>query len=205
MARRGHRPGVRAGAGAIDRVQPPGAPMGLRAGDLIVSGAARRITFDSGERASPGWPSGHFLAWRRRPARALTAFSPFERWRGQQILGARLGANGRSIQATPSYRKPSSMQFNALSSDIRRHPAMAQRCLLSSGSRVRILPGARPCSGAAELAEETLALVLQVASTESPTNGPTPGSPGRSPGPQATFWPDAPSGRPTSNLEPRSA
>lgn len=69
-------------------------------------------------------------------------FCSFERRRGQQILGAKLEANSHSPQATPSHRQPSSMQFNGPLDDTRQRSATVRWCLLSSGSRVRILPGA---------------------------------------------------------------
>ena len=52
------------------------------------------------------------------------------------------GANRDSIRATQSHSQPSSTQLNALPGDTRRRAAIVRRCLLSSGSRVRILPGA---------------------------------------------------------------
>ena len=54
-------------------------------------------------------------------------------------LGAKLGANGRSLHATPGHDQLASVQLDSSLSDTRRHPAMVRRCLLSSGSRVRIL------------------------------------------------------------------
>ena len=60
----------------------------------------------------------------------------------QADLGAKLGANSRSLQATPGHHQLLSTQLNDLTSDIGRHAATVRRCLLSSGSRVRILPGA---------------------------------------------------------------
>src|ERR1700722_11359812 len=53
------------------------------------------------------------------------------------------GANRDSIRATQSHSQPSSTQLNALPGDTRRRAAIVRRCLLSSGSRVRILPGAQ--------------------------------------------------------------
>ena len=61
---------------------------------------------------------------------------------GVEDLGARLGANDRSLQATPGNNQLALVQLDGSSSDIRRRTAMLRRCLLSSGSRVRILPGA---------------------------------------------------------------
>jgi hypothetical protein len=57
-------------------------------------------------------------------------------------LGAKLGASSGSPQATPAHAQLPSLQLNRLFSDVRQRRAMPQRCLLSSGSRVRILPGA---------------------------------------------------------------
>ena len=57
-------------------------------------------------------------------------------------LGARLGANDRSLQATPGHNQLASVQLDGSLSDTRRHTASLRPCLISSGSRVRILPGA---------------------------------------------------------------
>jgi hypothetical protein len=52
------------------------------------------------------------------------------------------GANGGRYRATQSDELRQSVQLNALQSDARRRTTTLLRCLLSSGSRVRILPGA---------------------------------------------------------------
>jgi hypothetical protein len=53
-----------------------------------------------------------------------------------------MGANGHSSRATPGHSQRLSMQLIGPLSDTRQHAATLRRCLLSSGSRVRILPGA---------------------------------------------------------------
>jgi hypothetical protein len=50
-----------------------------------------------------------------------------------------VGANGISLQATPGHHQLTFVQLDDSSSDTGRHTAMLRRCLLSSGSRVRIL------------------------------------------------------------------
>ena len=57
-------------------------------------------------------------------------------------LGARLGANSHSLQAIPGHCQLLSTQLSGLVGEFRRHAATVRWCLLSSGSRVRILPGA---------------------------------------------------------------
>src|SRR3984893_2828837 len=57
-------------------------------------------------------------------------------------LGAKLGANEHSPQATSGHSQPPPVQVNGLLGDARQYAAMVRWCLLSSGSRVRILPGA---------------------------------------------------------------
>ena len=69
-------------------------------------------------------------------------FRSFEHERSREDLGAKLGANGRSLQATPGHNQLTSVQLDGSVSYTRQHTAMLRRCLLSSGSRVRILPGA---------------------------------------------------------------
>jgi hypothetical protein len=59
-----------------------------------------------------------------------------------RFRGAKWGATADSFQATLSHRQPSSTQLNPTSGHARPLPAIHRRCLLSSGSRVRILPGA---------------------------------------------------------------
>ena len=56
--------------------------------------------------------------------------------------GAIPGAIGGRCRATQGDAPRQSVQLNALQSDARRRTATHRRCLLSSGSRVRILPGA---------------------------------------------------------------
>jgi hypothetical protein len=53
-----------------------------------------------------------------------------------------MGANDRSLQATPGHNHPASVHLDGSLSDTGRRAATSRRCLLSSGSRVRILPGA---------------------------------------------------------------
>jgi hypothetical protein len=77
------------------------------------------------------------------PGRAQpTRIRSFEHKRGRKDLGAKLGANDRSLQATSGHNQITSVQLDDSLSDTRRHTATLRRCLLSSGSRVRILPGA---------------------------------------------------------------
>jgi hypothetical protein len=70
----------------------------------------------------------------------LTHFRLFEHKRGWQALEAKLGANRRSLQATPGHSQLTSVQLDSSLSDTRRHTAMLRRCLLNSGSRARTLP-----------------------------------------------------------------
>ena len=56
--------------------------------------------------------------------------------------GAKQGAIADSVQATLSHFQPPSTQLNPTSGNVRTPPGTRRRCLLSSGSRVRILPGA---------------------------------------------------------------
>jgi hypothetical protein len=58
------------------------------------------------------------------------------------IRGAKWGATADSFQATLSHCQPPSMQLDPTSGDVRPPPGTHRRCLLSSRSRVRILPGA---------------------------------------------------------------
>ena len=58
------------------------------------------------------------------------------------VRGAKWGATADSFQATLSHCQPPSMQLDPTSGDVRPPPGTHRRCLLSSGSRVRILPGA---------------------------------------------------------------
>jgi hypothetical protein len=53
-----------------------------------------------------------------------------------------MGANGHRFQAMLGHNQLASAQLDGSLSDTRQHAAMVERCLLSSGSRVRILPGA---------------------------------------------------------------
>ena len=66
---------------------------------------------------------------------------------GGRSQGAIPGATGGRYQATQGDAPRQSVQLNGLQSDARRRTATHRRCLLSSGSRVRILPGA-PLPGA---------------------------------------------------------
>jgi hypothetical protein len=56
--------------------------------------------------------------------------------------GAIRGATADNLRAMLSHRQPLSSQLDTMSGDIRPPPGTHRRCLLSSGSRVRILPGA---------------------------------------------------------------
>ena len=56
--------------------------------------------------------------------------------------GATRGATADNFRATLSHCQPLSSQLDSMSGDPRTPPATHRRCLLSSGSRVRILPGA---------------------------------------------------------------
>jgi hypothetical protein len=56
--------------------------------------------------------------------------------------GATWGAAAETFRATPSHSQPLSPQLDITSGYVRHHQATQQMCLLSSGSRVRILPGA---------------------------------------------------------------
>jgi hypothetical protein len=73
-------------------------------------------------------------------------FRSFEHRRSRQDLGAKLGANDRRRQATPGHNQLTSAQLEGSLGDTGRHAAMVRRCLLSSGSRVRIPPGALICA-----------------------------------------------------------
>jgi hypothetical protein len=61
---------------------------------------------------------------------------------GGRSQGAIPGAIGGRYRATQGDAPRQSVQLNGLQSDARRRTATHRRCLLSSGSRVRILPGA---------------------------------------------------------------
>jgi hypothetical protein len=61
------------------------------------------------------------------------------------IQGAKWGATADSLQATPGHCQPPSTQLDPMSGDARTPPDTDRRYLLSSGSRVRILPGALTC------------------------------------------------------------
>jgi hypothetical protein len=56
--------------------------------------------------------------------------------------GAKWGATTGSFQATPGHCQPPSTQLDPTSGYVRTPPGTHRRCLLSSGSLVRILPGA---------------------------------------------------------------
>jgi hypothetical protein len=77
--------------------------------------------------------------------RAREAFSRVRATRpglGGRSQGAIPGATGGRYRATQGDAPRQSIQLNGLQSDARRRTATHRRCLLSSGSRVRILPGA---------------------------------------------------------------
>src|SRR5580692_2187991 len=76
-------------------------------------------------------------------ARIRCYFQSFEQRRFQRDLGAKVGANSPRPQATPGHRQRSLMQLIGALSDTRQRAAMLRRCLLSSESRTRILPGAQ--------------------------------------------------------------
>jgi hypothetical protein len=86
--------------------------------------------------------------WPCRPASpglacgAADAFPLFRTRAGRQDLGAKLGANDRNLRATAGHNQLTSEQLDGSLNDTARHTAMLRRCLLSSGSRVRVLPGA---------------------------------------------------------------
>ena len=65
--------------------------------------------------------------------------------RRRPLGGAKWGATAGSFQATPGHGQPPSTQLDPTSSYVRPPPGTHRRCLLSSGSRVRILPGALTC------------------------------------------------------------
>jgi len=64
-------------------------------------------------------------------------------WTFAGLRGANWGANGDRHRATPGHVQPVSVQLNSLSGHTQRLLTTVQVCLLSSGSRVRILPGAQ--------------------------------------------------------------
>jgi hypothetical protein len=91
---------------------------------------------------------------RQRPRRSLRLPQPirfmidiiFDHSNGLNaswIRRAKWGATADSFQATLSHCQPPSMQLDPTSGDLRPPPSTHRRCLLSSGSRVRILPGAQ--------------------------------------------------------------
>jgi hypothetical protein len=57
-------------------------------------------------------------------------------------MGAKLGANIHRVPAASGHYQPLITQLSRFHSHTERYSASAQMCLLSSGSRVRILPGA---------------------------------------------------------------
>ena len=74
--------------------------------------------------------------------RAKAAFVRSNISNGNEISGAKRGAIRGRRRATQGDAPGRSIQLDAAQSDTRRHPATVRRCLLSSGSRVRMLPGA---------------------------------------------------------------
>ena len=62
-----------------------------------------------------------------------------------KLQGATWGATADNFQAMLSHCQPLSSQLDTTSGDARTPPATHRWCLLSSGSRVRILPGALTC------------------------------------------------------------
>jgi hypothetical protein len=69
-------------------------------------------------------------------------FRLFEQEWSREEQVAKLGANGHSLQATPGHNQLASVQLDSSLGDTRRPAATLERCLLSRGSRVRILTGA---------------------------------------------------------------
>jgi hypothetical protein len=126
----------------------PDTPLAQDAKDMIVgqfddaedrfagdSGLARRHKAQCAERDDDGNDTTDTVSLIRTPRRVV-------------VLGAKLGASGQTFLATSGHNQPPSTQFNRFISIFRRHTAIVRPCLLSSGSRVRILPGApdrRPC------------------------------------------------------------
>ena len=99
----------------------------------------------SGDRASLAAPDLTSGVRRRRKSLIGTvrAFRTPDR---STAWGAKRGANSHSRQATPGHYQPLSVQLKDLPSHTRRHSATPRRWLLSSGSRVRVLPRALPPS-----------------------------------------------------------
>jgi hypothetical protein len=141
-----HRPGVRLRrASASVRFMPSkiheattshaGRPRGSRShrGSLSSNGSRR-----------PVGPSRD--GSRRRPLSAIALWMLFSFTRTlakvTRSRGAKRGATADRFQATPGHCQPPSTQLNPTSGDVRPPPGTHRRCLLSSGSRVRILPGA---------------------------------------------------------------
>jgi hypothetical protein len=102
-----------------------------------------------GPETQPLWPGAcsatHQLISAPRLASALSASleppSIFERSK-HAPLGANMGANGHHFQATSSHSHFPSTQLEGSHGHTRRRLTMVRRCLLISGSWVRILPGA---------------------------------------------------------------
>ena len=96
--------------------------------------------------AHEGQSDSRVVGSQRRPppAMALSILFSFTRTlvKITRSRGAKQGATADSVQATLSHFQPPSTQLNPTSGDIRTPPDTHRRCLLSSGSRVRILPGA---------------------------------------------------------------
>jgi hypothetical protein len=76
------------------------------------------------------------------PTQPGAAAAPHDR-PGGSSQGAIPGAIGGSYRATQGDPPRQPVQLNGLKSDASRRTVTLRRCLLSSGSRVRILPGAR--------------------------------------------------------------
>ena len=85
------------------------------------------------ERAGASWP----------PTLGQPATRSVDGGPGAAVLqGAKWGSQRRQILSDARPRTPVSVQLNSLSGHTRRLLAMVKVCLISSGSRVRILPGA---------------------------------------------------------------
>jgi hypothetical protein len=67
--------------------------------------------------------------------------------RCRRILGAKLGANDHSYQATPGHFQPLRLQLDGTSGHTWRYPATLRKCLLSSRFRVRVAVGAQVRGG----------------------------------------------------------
>jgi hypothetical protein len=109
-----------------------------------ISFASRGFLSSNGSRGLVGQSRGG--SRRRQPsATAISILFSLTRTLAKitRSRGAKWGATADSFQATLSHCQPPSTQLDPTSGDVRPPPGTHRRCLLSSGSRVRILPGAR--------------------------------------------------------------